>query len=328
MTEQNITQYFKANFNTIEIGTQSGEITGILCRMSSHVTTIDEYTNDSDGLMEAHSIYSLTPFTNLSRLKHNPREMSDNFSAGCMDAVVFNGSESNRYLLPYLPKIKEGGYICGDTFNKEVIDALGDNPEYSDDGFWIYHKINLPKKEYDPAEAYDVVFDNDAEYNSPLEDRFDYIDSFVSSFKNGSKFLDAGCGRGNNVRRLIQDGYNVYGIEFSQVCCNRYLTDVPHECIDIISYSKTKHPYYDGIINTDLLEHIPLLQLDPTLTALKKLGKRIFFGIANHSDVKRGYELHLIQEGLVWWERKLREFWVDVKFIDVHNTIYYIFQVE
>ena len=54
---------------------------------------------------------------------------------------------------------------------------------------------------------------------------------------------------------MLSEGYDAFGIEISDICCETYLKDLPHECTDIISYSK-KNIKYDALICFDVLEHI------------------------------------------------------------------------
>ena len=345
-----IVKYVKGDFKIAEIGSYEGASSEMFVLNCQWLYCIDPYATGGDFSQEtkdqldrAESVFinRMLDYTNYSKIKDKSFTASDQFEPGSLDMVYIDGmhtydavvSDINRWL----PKVKNGGYIAGHDCYGEVKqavnDTLGEVAEVFDDGSWIIHKVNLPMTEYDPAAAYDKVFKMDVKYNEPLEDRDSYIDQYVNKTKG--KLLDAGCGKGHNLIRITKSGRDIMGLEISQYCCDNYLKNVKCICTDIISYSKKNEGLddkvktaYDGIICTDVLEHIPLKQLDATLIALKKLGKSLLFGIANHSDLKLGFELHLIQKPLTFWEAKLREFWVDVQFIDIHNSMYFIFEVK
>jgi cyclopropane fatty-acyl-phospholipid synthase-like methyltransferase len=152
----------------------------------------------------------------------------------------------------------------------------------------------------DLRQIYDKVYGRIDRYNRP-----DYL-KFSLDFaqKIGGTILDVGCGKGHHLRRLIKHDVDAFGIEFSPVCCERFLTDVPHECVDIVSFSE-RDEIYDGVICIGVMEHIPYENVDETLTAIAKLSKNALFAIANHSDILLKHELHIIQENMDWWARKL-----------------------
>lgn len=146
-------------------------------------------------------------------------------------------------------------------------------------------------------EVYNKVYASVKDYNGFDLSKFCYIESYAS--RNPGVLLDAGCGKGHNSRRLIAGGFSVFGIDFS-LECEKFISEMPHAISDIISYSRTgaKH---SGIICMDVLEHINKQELQETLDALVILAPSCLFGIANHSDVICGEELHVIREDVQWW---------------------------
>lgn len=239
--------------------------------------------------------------------------------------LLFIESDIIRNIKLYESEVKQSGYIT--CVGSEDIRKVFGNPLEIIGDVWVYPKHNLIKTEYNPVEVYDYIYDHDPNYGSANPDRDKYIDDYIRQFNNKSQLLDVGCGQGYNIMRLKD--YTIIGLEFSEVCVDKYLVKLGWPVLlgSIIDYSKSGE-CYDGIICMDVMEHIPENQIDVNLVALKKLGKSILFGIANHSDIYYGYELHLTQKPLSWWERKLKEFFIDVKFIDVHNSFYYVYEVK
>lgn len=158
----------------------------------------------------------------------------------------------------------------------------------------------------DQKQIYDEIYTNVATYNFYDDIKNDYVDSFARIIDGN--ILDAGCGEGIHLKRLLDKGYDVFGIEISEVCCTNFLSNTPHENVDIVTYSK-KGVRYSGLICMDVLEHISPGQLDETIMALSQLAPTAFFGIANHSDILNGKELHLIREDSRWWVNILSKYY-------------------
>jgi SAM-dependent methyltransferase len=157
---------------------------------------------------------------------------------------------------------------------------------------------------------YDEVFGKAGQYNRPQYLKF----GLAYAEKINGRILEAGCGKGHHIRYLTNRGHDVYGIELSEVCCKNFLSDVPHECTDIVSHSKSGATY-DGILCMGVMEHIPHEDVEKTLEALTTLSDSALFLIANHSDVFFGHELHVIQEDMEWWDVALSEFYDEVEVI-------------
>jgi 2-polyprenyl-3-methyl-5-hydroxy-6-metoxy-1,4-benzoquinol methylase len=159
----------------------------------------------------------------------------------------------------------------------------------------------------DVAAVYDEVFDKD--------ERFDTLDisntpklKYVLKYAKGvqGQILDAGCGRGSVLRYMLSNGVDAFGVELSKSACDKYLQGVPHANADIISWAEQGYRY-EGLVCTDVLEHIPPDQIHKVLASLAKLAPSGFLGIANHSSIHEGHELHVIQKGRDWWVKQLRD---------------------
>ena len=129
---------------------------------------------------------------------------------------------------------------------------------------------------------------------------------FISSHFSGieGKILDAGCGQGHDTREIAKTNSNVLGIEISDVCCDKYLDDVNHKCTDIITHC-AGDVEYEAVLCNGVIEHLSEDELDDVLKALGSVSTNVLFGIANHSDTFYGPELHLIQEDVAWWIKRL-----------------------
>lgn len=153
---------------------------------------------------------------------------------------------------------------------------------------------------------YDNIYATVENYNFYDEIKNKYVDAFANLIDG--KIIDAGCGEGIHLKRLMSKGYDIFGIEISEVCCRKFLKDIPHENIDILSFCN-KGKRFDGLICMDLLEHIAPSQIEETVEALSGIAPTAFFGIANHSDVINGVELHPIKEDSLWWTELLGRYY-------------------
>ncbi len=113
---------------------------------------------------------------------------------------------------------------------------------------------------------------------------------------------------------MLGAGVDAFGIEISPTCVAKYLRGLPVVNSDIVSWAAAGHRY-GGLVCTDVLEHIPPDQIDRTIEALHALAPAAFFGIANHSSIHNGHELHVIQQGFGWWIRKIGTFYRNVEII-------------
>lgn len=157
----------------------------------------------------------------------------------------------------------------------------------------------------DVKAVYDDVFENVEGFDildTSNEPKLAYVVDFAKTVEG--TVLDAGCGRGSVLRHMLENGVDAFGIELSKSACEMYLQGLPHTNADIISWADQGHTY-PGLICTDVLEHIPPDQIDAVIDALARLAPKGLLGIANHSSIHNGHELHVIQKGQRWWASKL-----------------------
>ena len=164
--------------------------------------------------------------------------------------------------------------------------------------------------------VYDDVFTNDAGFDKldvSNSSKLPYVIDFARSIEG--TVLDAGCGRGSVLRYMIENGVDAFGVELSKAACDMHLQGVPHANADIITWADQGHTY-PGLICTDVLEHIPPDQIDAVLEALSRLAPKALLGIANHSSIHNGHELHVIQQGRAWWKQRVGQYFPSVELVE------------
>lgn len=118
---------------------------------------------------------------------------------------------------------------------------------------------------------------------------------------NLKRLIDVGAGRGHYVKFLKE--FQVTPVEPSKYACEHDLKDMHPMNASILTLNAQQ--VWDGLYCMDVLEHLSHVELMDSLKVLRKLAPRAMYGIANHSDVIGGKELHLIQEGKEWWRNAL-----------------------
>ena len=177
----------------------------------------------------------------------------------------------------------------------------------------------------DYAEWYDIIYSKRPKYNPIDKQKLDIVKQALSKIDKRSTLLDVGCGRGHFLKQFIDMGITSFGIEPSKECSIRYLNNLPHEVTDFESYAeKLPEDLYDIVFCTDVLEHIKPEDLDSFLFHLSRTAPYSLLGIANHSDVQEGMELHLIQKPWEWWEKELLKHYTTVEFrISLHDNKFF-----
>jgi len=163
---------------------------------------------------------------------------------------------------------------------------------------------------------YDSVYENISGYDTAYTNKLTAVKNTLPLDKNTS-ILDIGCGKGHYTRYLKDLGYNnIQGVEFSQYCCENYLKDLTVINEDWLELGPTlDNDAFDLAICMDVLEHIEPLNIRDFIKNIQRTCVDGIFGIANHSDFLDGNELHLIQEGIVWWGNLLCEYYSKVELI-------------
>lgn len=170
--------------------------------------------------------------------------------------------------------------------------------------------------------VYDDLFASDENYNLKSDYKMTMVETWIE--QNGlKKILDVGCGRGHYLEFLKR--FDVTGLEPSKYLCDHDLKQ--HKVInsDILGFKTNKK--WDGLYCMDVLEHISHAEIDATLEALSKLAPKALLGIANHSDIQNGVELHPIQENAEWWGHLLKKHYKVVN-LTYEPPRYFVFEVS
>jgi len=134
------------------------------------------------------------------------------------------------------------------------------------------------------------------------------IGMLVQRFK-ASDLLDYGCGKASLHRDAVfktQDGRTLRGLQTIWGLNAVRLYDPGYQ-----PYSAYPEGRWDGVISTDVLEHIPEEDVPWLLGEIFRLaGKFIFVSIACYAAKKtlpNGENAHITQRSPAWWTERLEE---------------------
>lgn len=112
---------------------------------------------------------------------------------------------------------------------------------------------------------------------------YNYLDTFISLLKPGSLVLDAGCGPGFHLKYLMQEGFKVIGIDFSERMIEIAKQETPKgdfKVMDVRDLSGLDEKF-DGIFAHAVILHFSKKEANGILKNLKgKLNPGGYLSIA------------------------------------------------
>jgi ubiquinone/menaquinone biosynthesis C-methylase UbiE len=134
-------------------------------------------------------------------------------------------------------------------------------------------------------EGYDRIAEQYDEYRSHFSDIAE-LDAFVSIVKPGGRVLDAGCGTGIVARALVDNGYQVTGIDISQKMLDLANRRVPEATFEVGDMTALQYEdeSFDGIVSTYAVFHIPRTKhysLFLDFHRILRKGGALLFGIGS-----------------------------------------------
>ncbi len=136
------------------------------------------------------------------------------------------------------------------------------------------------------------------------KNRLKELVSIVKSYEPKS-VLDVGCGIGNLVLSLREEGISAFGVDSAKA-----LESFWHE--DYFSFAEaTKLPFehktFDLVVSSDFFEHIPEEDIDTVKSEMLRVGKRVIARVAYEDNITKKQALyHVTNKPKEWWENKLK----------------------
>lgn len=173
---------------------------------------------------------------------------------------------------------------------------------------WSANKISY-------KEIYENCFKSDCYNSHPDEEyRFQLVKNYVIENQTKS-VIDIGSGRGNIIK-ILQDLH--MGIEVVSTDLVKFHTfDCEFRGLNLCeptTYIKDKK--FELLVCLDVLEHIEKECVENAFSFFSTISSNLILSIANHSDIKDGVELHLIQEDINYWKPIIEKFF-QIEYFDV-----------
>ena len=143
-------------------------------------------------------------------------------------------------------------------------------------------------------DLYKELYSKNTDYVRNLKPMYRIINSYIN-FKC-KFFLDYGCGEGN-LSELFEklNNYTVYKYDPA-----------------IEKYSNlNKDLKVDLIVNCDVMEHIPEIEIDDILLHMSQISKNVFFNIhlaAAKTILPNGENAHCTIKSQEWWQSKINKY--------------------
>lgn len=159
----------------------------------------------------------------------------------------------------------------------------------------------------DYLDIYKKTFAIDS-YSNEHHIQYDFIvnelKKIYSDIDRQFKLIDIGSGRGQVLSYIknIYTNANITSVDLEKF--NNIKIDNFIKC-DLSNQTDRNNicGLYDILICTDVFEHLDKSFIEDVINMCSKLSNKCIFGIANHSDIQNGIELHTIQENDLWWDK-------------------------
>ena len=130
----------------------------------------------------------------------------------------------------------------------------------------------------------------------------------------GSSVLDASCGKGTIIRRLIDLGYKAEGTEMCDFLFKRDLVGLKVRKLFYSELGQVDSNSFDAVLSMDILEHLQSEgEIEDALLNLVRISKKyllVAVGIGESRPVRLenkvpDNEIHFILRSKDWWREKI-----------------------
>jgi SAM-dependent methyltransferase len=179
-----------------------------------------------------------------------------------------------------------------------ALKASGCTIEVHGDGL-LPAMFKAPPEVMAEEEKYQRIWEMDAYRNlAPGEE---CVPKFLELIAPGATVIDFGCGTGRAALKIATAGHQVTLLDFADNCRDKDAESLPFIKWDLTRPIEVKATY--GFC-TDVMEHIPPLDVEAVITNIMRAAPRTFFNISTVPDelgVLIGQHLHLTVRPHKWW---------------------------
>lgn len=131
-----------------------------------------------------------------------------------------------------------------------------------------------------------------------------------ANLAKGGKVLDIGCGVGILAEQFNKLGYQTIGVDVNKTAIENSVC--PKKCLLVEKTSRLDFPdnYFDLIVSREVLEHIPLTDIDACIKEWDRAGKGKMIHIIAVSERGKsavGDPAHINVKPEKWWVEKFKK---------------------
>jgi glycosyltransferase involved in cell wall biosynthesis len=279
--------------------------------------------NWGDDAWYNHSIYRPAGYHFCSAIFKTELEKLGGFDQRYAHGICFDDNE-------ILERIKRKGMCVSIVDQKKVLHQWHDSVSYNlsnhedlqginRDLFYntTMKETNWSANKIDYKGIYESSFKDDYYNHHPDDEyRFQLVKNYVIE-NQIKRVIDIGSGRGN-VIKILQDLDPEIEITSTDLLKFHNFECKFHELNLCDPATYIKGVKFELLVCLDVLEHIQKEWMEDVFNFFSTISTNLILTVANHSDIKDGVELHLIQEDMGYWKPMLEKFFQ----IEYFNTKY------
>lgn len=155
---------------------------------------------------------------------------------------------------------------------------------------------------------YQQLHQDDPSYGSTSLKFIDEVSVMIDALKPES-ILDYGCGKGTLIAEIER--------RYPEITCHRYDPSIPE-------YATLPVKTAGLVINTDVLEHIPVADIDSVLREIASISKNAYFNLHHGraaTILPSGENAHCTVRSPSWYRKKLATYFVHVELLSGRRYI-------
>jgi SAM-dependent methyltransferase len=149
---------------------------------------------------------------------------------------------------------------------------------------------------------YQQLHQDDPSYGSTSLKFIDEVSVMIDALKPES-VLDYGCGKGTLIAEIER--------RYPEITCHRYDPSIPE-------YATLPVKTADLVINTDVLEHIPVADIDSVLSEIASISKNAYFNLHHGraaTILPSGENAHCTVRSPSWYRKKIATYFDHIELL-------------
>jgi trans-aconitate methyltransferase len=166
----------------------------------------------------------------------------------------------------------------------------------------IGNKIDMSITNSSKIDLYKQLHQIDESYGSTSLKFIDEV-SVMIEYLNPKSILDYGCGKGTLIDEIQK--------RYPEIQCHKYDPSIPE--YDTIPVSQA-----DMVLNTDVLEHIPVDDIDEVLKNISSITQNVYFNLHHgraSTILPNGENAHCTVRSPNWYGKKLKQYFGHVELL-------------